>query len=57
MISLTTAKVAEQTYNHYSELTQSCTGEGQPGEENGPDEAWGQCPSGRRHFKGVLWWI
>ena len=46
---MTTAKVAEQTYNHYSELTQSCTGEGKPGEENGPDEAWGQCPSGRRH--------
>ena len=36
IILLTTAKVAEQTYNHYSELTRSCTGEGQPVEENMP---------------------
>ena len=39
IMSLTTAKVAEQTYNHYSELTRSCTAEGQPGKENGSDEA------------------
>ena len=36
IISLTTAKVAEQTDNHYSELTRSCTAEWEPDEENGP---------------------
>ena len=39
IISSNKAKVAEQTDNHYSELTRSCTAEGEPGEKNGPDEA------------------
>ena len=43
--------MAEQTDDHYSEQTWLCTAEEEPGEENGPDEAWG-----RRHEQGVLWW-
>ena len=33
------AKEAEQTDDRFSEHTRSCTAEGEPGEENGPDEA------------------
>ena len=29
---------------------------GEPGEEHGPDEAWGYCPAGGRNWKSVLWW-
>ena len=39
IISSTKVRVAEQTDNHFSELTRTCTAEGEPGEENSPDEA------------------
>ena len=48
--------MAEQTDDDYSEQTWSCTAKGEPGEENGPDEAWGYCPAGGSHDKEVLWW-
>ena len=36
--------------------TLSCTAEGEPDEENGPDEAWGYFSAGGSRDKDVLWW-
>ena len=46
--------MAEQTDDYYSEQTWSCTAEGEPGEENGPDEASGYCPGGGHHEQRVV---
>ena len=44
----------EQTADHFSEQTRSCTAEGEPGEEDCSNEAGGYCPAGGAHWKGVL---
>ena len=43
---------AEQTADRFSEQTRSCTAQGEPGEEDRPDEAGGEYPAGGRHSKG-----
>ena len=45
---------AEQTADHFSEQTRSCTAQGEPGDEDRPDETGGDCPAGGRHGQGVL---
>ena len=40
---------AEQTAARFSEQSQSCTAEGESGEENRPDEAGGDSPAGGHH--------
>ena len=45
----------EQTDNCLSDETRSFTAEGEPGEENCPDKAGGDCPAGGRHGQDVLW--
>ena len=42
--SHTKAGEAEQTADLFSEQTRSCTAEGEPGEENCPNEPGGYCP-------------
>ena len=49
VISLTKAGVAEQTADLFSEQTWPCTAEGEPGEENCPNEPGGYCPEGGRN--------
>ena len=51
IISSTKAEEAEQTADLFSEHTRSCTAEGEPGEENGPNAPGGYCQEW-----GVLWW-
>ena len=45
MIALNKAGQVEQTTDFFIEHTRSCTVEGEPEEENGPDEAEGFCPA------------
>ena len=53
IISSTKAKEAEQTYDCFIEQTRSCTAEGEPGDENRPDDAGGYCPAERQHGQRV----
>ena len=46
----------EQTADLFSKPTWSCTAEGEPGEENGPNGPGGYCPAWGRNGQGVLWW-
>ena len=45
---------AEQTADCFSEQTQSCTAEGEHGEENCPEKSGGDCLAGQGHGRGVL---
>ena len=48
------AKEAEQTDDHFSEQTRSCTAEGEPGEENGPNDCGGYCPGRNGQGKNIV---
>ena len=44
----------EQTADLFSKPTWSCTAEGEPGEENGPNGPGGYCPALGRNGQQVL---
>ena len=53
-ISLTKAGEAKQTTYLFSEQTRSCTAEGEPGKEIGPNEAGRYFPAGARNGQNVV---
>ena len=53
---MTKAGEAEQTGYLFSEQTRSCTAEGEPGKENGPDEAEGYFPAWACNGQKVVQW-
>ena len=53
-ISMTKAGEADQTAYLFSEQTRSCTAEGEPGIENGPNEAGGFFPALARNGQQVV---
>ena len=55
-ISLTKAGEAEQTAYIFNEHPWSCTAEGEPGKENGHNEAGGCFPAWARNGQKVVKW-
>ena len=53
-MSSTNAGEAEQTADLFSEPTRSCTAEGEPEEENGPNERGGYCPGRNGQGKNIV---
>ena len=53
---MTKAGEAEQTAYLFSEQTRSCTAEGEPGKENGPNEAGGYFPAWACNGQKVVQW-
>ena len=46
---------ADQIADRFSEQTRSCTAQGEPGEEDRPDETGGDCPAGGSDGQGVFY--